>query len=168
MFNAIEGMVKILFYALSSTALIVLLMVTTALVWGGPGMPAPITSINDPFKSVDFSNMPPLKHYQGADGAKLFYREYMPQGASNKGSAVLVHGSSASSDSMHPMATALSAAGVHVYSLDVRGHGASGHTRLVSGHPPDDWDHLLRESQSFNFVPAPAPDSSDFAGPVPA
>jgi len=117
----------ILFYVLSSTALVVLLMVTAALVWGGPGTPPPMQSINDPFKSVDFSNMPPLKSYQGADGAKLFYRKYMPQGDSNKGSAVLVHGSSASSDSLHPMATALSAAGIHVFSLDVRGHGASGH-----------------------------------------
>ena len=115
---------KILSYALTSTALVVLLMVTAALVWGGPGTPAPIASINDPFKSVDFSNMPALKNYQGADGAKLFFREYAPQG-NNKGSAVLVHGSSASSESLHPMATVLAVAGVPVYALDVRGHGAS-------------------------------------------
>jgi len=132
MFSAVEGMMKILSYVLTSTALVALLMVTAALVWGGPGAPPPMQSINDPFKSVDFSNMPPLKSYQGADGAKLFYREYMPQGDSNKGSAVLVHGSSASSNSMHPMATALSAAGVHVYSLDVRGHGASGHKGQIN------------------------------------
>jgi alpha-beta hydrolase superfamily lysophospholipase len=69
--------------------------------------------------------MPALKNYQGADGAKLFYREYAPQGDNIKGSAVLIHGSSASSESLHPMATALAAAGVHVYALDVRGHGAS-------------------------------------------
>jgi alpha-beta hydrolase superfamily lysophospholipase len=67
-----------------------------------------------------------LKSYQGADGAKLFYREYAPQGYNMKGSAVLIHGSSASSNSLHPMATALAAAGVHVYALDVRGHGKSG------------------------------------------
>jgi hypothetical protein len=72
MFNAIEGMMKIVFYTLSSTVLVVLLMVTAALVWGGPGTPAPLASINDPFKSVDFSNLPPLKNYQGEDGEKLF------------------------------------------------------------------------------------------------
>ena len=126
MFSAVEGMKKMLWYALSSTALVLLLMVTAALVWGGPGTPAPIASINDPFESVDFSNMPPLKSYQGADGAKLFYREYAPQGDNIKGSAVLVHGSSASSESLHPMATVLAAAGVQVYALDVRGHGKSG------------------------------------------
>ena len=126
MFSAVEGMVKMLLYALSSTAIVVLLMVTAALVWGGPGTPPPIESINDPFNSVDFSHMPALKNYQGADGAKLFYREYAPIGANIKGSAVLVHGSSGSSESLHPMATVLAAAGLQVYALDVRGHGKSG------------------------------------------
>ena len=125
MFSAVEGMVKMLLYAFSATALVLLLLVTAALVWGGPGTPAPAASINDPFKSVDFSHMPALKNYQGADGAKLFYREYTPQG-NNKGSAVLVHGSSGSSESLHPMATVLAEAGVQVYALDVRGHGKSG------------------------------------------
>ena len=104
---------------------VVILMIALALWLGGPGTPTPIASINDPLESVDLSSMPPLKSYQGADGAKLFYREYSPQG-NHKGSAVLVHGSSGSSESMHPMATALLAAGVHVYALDIRGHGASG------------------------------------------
>ena len=90
---------------------VVILMIALALWLGGPGTPAPIANINDPFESVDFSSMPPLKNYQGADGAKLFYREYSPQG-NHKGSAVLVHGSSGSSESMHPMATALLAAGI--------------------------------------------------------
>ena len=111
MFSAVEGMKKMLWYAFSSTALVLLLMVTAALVWGGPGTPAPIASINDPFNSVDFSHMPALKNYQGADGAQLFYREYAPQGDNIKGSAVLVHGSSGSSESLHPMATVLAAAG---------------------------------------------------------
>ena len=123
-----------LWYALSSTAIVALLMVTAALVWGGPGAPPPIASINDPFNSVDFSHMPALKNYQGADGAKLFYREYAPQGDNIKGSAVLVHGSSGSSESLHPMAIVLAAAGVQVYALDVRGHGDSvpkGHIAFI-------------------------------------
>jgi alpha-beta hydrolase superfamily lysophospholipase len=114
------------FFTLVTIAVFMCAVVATALVWGGPGTPAPISSINDPFESVDFSNMPPLKSYQGADGAKLFYRAYAPLGDNIKGSAVLVHGSSGSSESMHPMATALAAAGVHIYALDVRGHGDSG------------------------------------------
>ena len=105
---------------------LVVLMMALALWLGCPGAAPPMPSINDPFKSVNFSNMPALKNYQGADGAKLFYREYAPAGNQYKGSAVLVHGSSASSNSMHPMAQALAAAGVHVFALDIRGHGASG------------------------------------------
>ena len=120
------------YFLLISSAIIALAIFILALaMWlGGPGAAPPMPSINDPFKSVDFSNMPALKDYQGADGVKLFYREYAPQGDNKKGSAVLVHGSSASSSSMHPMAQALAAAGVHVYALDIRGHGASG----VKGH----------------------------------
>jgi len=117
---------------LISSAIIALAIFILALaMWlGGPGAAPPMPSINDPFKSVDFSDMPALKNYQGADGAKLFYREYVPVGEHHQGSAVLVLGSSASSSSMHPMAQALAAAGVQVFALDIRGHGASG----VKGH----------------------------------
>lgn len=99
--------------------------------------------------------MPPLKNYQGADGAKLFYREYAPQGDKNKGSAVLVHGSSGSSESLHPMATALAAAGVHVYALDVRGHGDSapkGHIAFIG--------QLESDLQSFVQVVQPTSPST--------
>jgi len=141
------------FFTLLSITVFMCAVVAAALVWGGPGTPAPISSINDPFESVDFSNMPPLKSYQGADGAKLFYREYAPQSDNIKGSAVLVHGSSARSDSMHPMATALAAAGVHVYALDIRGHGASapkGHIAFIG--------QLESDLQSFvQAVQPPSP-----------
>ena len=120
------------YFLLISSAIIALAIVIFALaMWlGGPGAAPTMPSFNDPFNSVDFSHMPALKDYQGADGVKLFYREYAPQGDNKKGSAALVHGSTASSSSMHPMAQALAAAGVHVYALDIRGHGASG----VKGH----------------------------------
>ena len=125
---------KMLLGALLSTALVVLIMVTAALVWGGPGTPAPMQSINDPFESVDFSTLPPLKNYKGADGSALYYREYAPAAKEPRGSAVLIHGSSGSSESLHPMATVLAAAGVQVYALDVRGHGDSvpkGHIAFI-------------------------------------
>lgn len=116
----------IVLYALIAFALVSVVAFAIALAWGGPGTPAPMNSINDPFQSVDFSKLPPLKSYKGADGSDLYFREYVPTSDKQEGSAVLIHGSSASSNSMHPMAMALSAAGVHVYVLDVRGHGASG------------------------------------------
>ena len=116
-----------------SIAVLSCLLVALALIWGGPGTPAPMQSINDPFESVDFSTLPPLKNYKGADGSTLYFREYVPAAEEPNGSAVLIHGSSASSNSLHPMATALAAAGIHVYALDVRGHGASGQSQELQG-----------------------------------
>src|SRR5215471_21068345 len=95
--------------------------------FGGPGRPHPMGSITDPFSSVDFSDLPQLSSFTARDGTKLAYRFY-PSAATTagEGSVVLIHGSSATSSSMHPMAKALSAAGYPTYALDIRGHGASG------------------------------------------
>ncbi len=116
------------YYLLISSAFIavVILIIALALWFGGPGTAPPMLSINDPFLKVDFSAKPPLQTFKAADGVDLSFREYAAAGKTHKGSAVLVHGSSASSDSMHLMAQALAAAGVHVFALDIRGHGASG------------------------------------------
>jgi alpha-beta hydrolase superfamily lysophospholipase len=100
---------------------------TTAITFGGPGTPKPLASINAPFKSVDFSDLPPLLRYKAADGTALAYRAYTPHpGSKLKGNVVLVHGSSGSSNSMHVVAKALASAGYSTYALDIRGHGASG------------------------------------------
>lgn len=144
---------KLFLIILCAFTALVCVIIALALWLGGPGAAPPMPSINDPFKSVDFSDMPALKNYLGADGAKLFYREYAPQGDHKKGSAVLVHGSSGSSESLHPMATFLAAAGVHVYALDVRGHGSSvpkGHIAFVG--------QLESDLQLFvNAVQPPSP-----------
>src|SRR6516225_7388515 len=98
-----------------------------AITIGGPGTPHPMGSISDPFESVDFSDLPPLSSFAARDGTKLAYRSYASMAATaGNGSVVLIHGSSATSSSMHPLAKALSAAGFQVYALDIRGHGASG------------------------------------------
>ena len=96
---------------------------------GGPAQPPPMTSINDPFKTVDFSDLPPVRTFPATDGQLLAYREYAPIGAA-RGSVTLIHGSSASSSSMHPIAKALARAGYEVFAVDVRGHGRSG----IKGH----------------------------------
>jgi alpha-beta hydrolase superfamily lysophospholipase len=84
-------------------------------------------SITDPFGSVDFSDLPPLAEFAARDGTKLAYRSYSSTVATpGNGSVVLIHGSSATSSSMHPMAKAFSAAGYPTFTLDIRGHGASG------------------------------------------
>ncbi len=108
------------------TTAILAIAFAAAIAFGGPKPPPPMASINNPFKSVDFSDMPPLLRFTAADGAALAYRYYSPNRAAARGSVVLVHGSSASSNSMHVLAKAFAKAGYAAYALDIRGHGASG------------------------------------------
>jgi non-heme chloroperoxidase len=114
---------------LASLGLAVLVLVCAfvgAVMFGGPQSPKPLASTNQPFAAVDFSDLPPLQTYVGKDGAPLSYRHYGTKPASPKGSIVFVHGSSASSSSMHVLGKAFSGAGYEAYTLDMRGHGASG------------------------------------------
>lgn len=118
--------------------LIILVVVTAvilagfalAIALGGPGEPTPMSSISNPFKKVDFSDLPQLSHFTARDGTKLAFRAYPAANNAKKGSVVLVHGSSATSSSMHVMAKGFAAAGYTTYALDIRGHGGSG----VKGH----------------------------------
>lgn len=91
--------------------------------FGTASPPAYMASVGEPFKHVDFSDLPPLDHLAGRDGSAIAYRAY-PAGADRI--AVLVHGSSGSSSSMHALAKAMEAAGITAYALDIRGHGGTG------------------------------------------
>ncbi len=98
-----------------------------ALTLGGPSAPAPMFSISDPFKQVDFSGLAPASTFTARDGTQLSYRRYDPVvGHSARGSVVLVHGSSADSKSLHPLARSFAQADFTVFALDIRGHGGSG------------------------------------------
>ncbi len=101
------------------------LMLALAIVFGGPRRPRPRPEISRPFEGLDMSALPPLAHVRARDGASLAYRRYAPAGAC-VGSVVLVHGSSASSRSLHLMGMAFARAGHAAYALDIRGHGDSG------------------------------------------
>jgi len=114
---------------------------------GGPGEPPPpMSSIDDPFKNVDFSDLPERSHFTARDGAKVAFRAYPAIGDAIKGSVVLVHGSSASSSSMHVMAKSFAAAGYAAYRLDIRGHGQSGAKGRIAyiGQLEDDMEDFVR------------------------
>jgi pimeloyl-ACP methyl ester carboxylesterase len=104
-----------------------------------------LASISDPFNKVDFSKIPELQYYTARDGSQLAYREYPNKSA--KQIVVLVHGSSGSSHSMHPLAEYLQKQGVTVYSLDIRGHGNSGRKGDIEyiGQLEDDLEDLVNE-----------------------
>ncbi len=100
-----------------------------AVIGGGPKPVAGMASINNPFKSVNYREMPALQRFIARDGTPLAYRHYAAATTSDASPArrvVVIHGSSASSRSVHPMAQAFQAAGFTVDALDIRGHGDSG------------------------------------------
>ena len=124
-------------------------LLALAIVLGAPQPPPPLESINAPFRSVDFSDLAQLKRYPARDGARLAFRAYAPATSPAKGSAVLVHGSSASSNSLHPLAKGLARGGYAVYALDMRGHGESGPKGQISyiGQLEDDVEDFLESVQ---------------------
>ncbi len=127
---------------------LVLLVLAGAIVFGGPGTPPPMRSIADPFKSADFSDLPPLEKFLCRGGDPLAFREYKPAGGT-LGTVVLIHGSSASSTSMHPLARAFAKAGYRAFSLDMRGHGVSGGQHTIKGvnHLEYDVEDFLKATQ---------------------
>lgn len=117
------GVVKIIL-----TVATVLLVGQGSAIWlGGPRDIAPLSSINAPFAKVDFSAVPKAQTFTARDGSVLAYLHYAAAGsAAAARRIVLVHGSSARGQSMHPLAQALAAQGFIVDALDMRGHGSSG------------------------------------------
>src|SRR5690606_30973669 len=94
---------------LAATLIGPLLVLGLAIGFVGPQAPAPLASIGDPFKAVDFSDAPALSRYRASDGAALAYRRYS-SGTPARGSIVLIHGSTGSSLGMHPLAKAFAQA----------------------------------------------------------
>lgn len=119
--------------------------IALAVVFGGPGEPAPMASISAPFKQVDFSDLPRPSRFAARDGVILAFRAYPAAQGPARGSVVLVHGSSAGGASLHVLAKALAAAGYAAYALDVRGHGDSGRRGTIGyvGQLEDDLDDFM-------------------------
>jgi non-heme chloroperoxidase len=93
------------------------------IVFGTASPPAELTSVSDPMRHIDFSDLPPLQHFKARDGQALSYRLYPGTGPDV---VMLIHGSSGESSGMHAVAKTLSAIGDTVYAPDLRGHGHDG------------------------------------------
>jgi len=126
------------------TVLLTCLVVLGGMIgFGTAKAPPPLAALASPYRNVDFTDLPPLEHYTARDGASLAYREYaaiLPSGgvasdaAPRPQAAVLLHGASASSMSLHALAKELARAGITVFALDLRGHG--------DNHPHGDLHYL--------------------------
>jgi non-heme chloroperoxidase len=107
--------------------LVPVIVLAGMIAFGAGAAPTPMRSLSDPFASVDFSRLPAIEAVAARDGVKLAYRFYPPSsGAAPERVVILVHGATASSTSMHPLAAGLAAQRMAVYTLDMRGHGDSG------------------------------------------
>lgn len=150
---------RVMALLIGAAILLLATVIALAVGFGGPAPVAALDSINAPFRNLDYSAMPAVQRYTARDGATLAYRHYASATAATPGATtsqrriVLIHGSSASSRSMHPMAQALVAAGYTVDALDVRGHGDSGTRGQIGyiGQLEDDVADFMRD------VPHPAP-----------
>jgi non-heme chloroperoxidase len=111
-------------FLLFGIIIIVGIIFTTAITLSAPKSPPMMESIAAPFRTMNFTTLPPVSRYLARDGTKLAYRSYPCANAKQK--VVLIHGSSGSSISMHALAEYLQRNDIDVYALDMRGHGESG------------------------------------------
>src|SRR5215475_4111406 len=148
---------KRFFISILVAAAVLVAIAGLAIAIGGPSKPSAMPSINDPFESVNFSDLPKISQFMARDGTQLAFRYYPSTDVAGKGSVVLVHGSSATSSSMHVMAKGFAAAGYATYALDIRGHGQSG----VKGHIAylgqleddiEDFVHAIKLAQPSTLV----------------
>jgi alpha-beta hydrolase superfamily lysophospholipase len=110
--------------------------------------PPELKSISAYRNLMDYSALPELTRFQARDGTALAYRHYPAQAPSTGRIAVVVHGSSGSSQgAVHALSLALAARGVQTYAVDIRGHGASGNRGDIAylGQLEDDMADLVGE-----------------------
>jgi alpha-beta hydrolase superfamily lysophospholipase len=88
--------------------------------------PPALAWVEEGATAIGADNRPQLSRFQARDGTWLAYRLYPARGGAVERLAILVHGSSASSEAMHAVARALAESGVAAAAIDARGHGASG------------------------------------------
>lgn len=98
------------------------------IVLGTSDTPRPLASLAKPFESVDFSDLPPVERIPAADRTPIAFRAWheTPPAPELAPVVIAIHGSSATSLTLHPLARALAAQGIPVYAPDIRGHGDTG------------------------------------------
>jgi alpha-beta hydrolase superfamily lysophospholipase len=121
----VSGGLKALVWGLAATGFAALVL--AGLVAWPVQQPPELTSISGARKSVDLSSLPAIERFQARDGTALGFRHYPATGSTSGRAAILIHGSSGSSGTtIHALSGALAAHGVETYTVDIRGHGASG------------------------------------------
>lgn len=132
-----------LLLSILAVPLVAALVLAVLVLWPVADKPEPFASITDPFADVDYGTMAGIEFTDARDGVGIAFRRYEAKDA--RAAALLLHGSSADSQSMHPLAVALAESGVTAYAIDIRGHGATGLRGDVAhiGQPAEDVEDFL-------------------------
>lgn len=110
-----------------AVTLVVLVAILCSMIAFGTGKPPEaMQALSRPFRNADFRDLPAPKTLKARDGVDLTFRVVPAANGTPERVVILVHGATASSASMHPLAKALAAQNMTVYTLDMRGHGGSG------------------------------------------
>ncbi len=123
----------------------IVLIFAAVLYFSAPKAPAGLAALDAPFRTMDFSTLPPVGYWTARDKTKLAYRAY--PAALARQTVILIHGSTASSRSMHALAEYLRKNEMDVYALDVRGHGDSGRRGNIDyiGQLEDDLEDFMTQ-----------------------
>ena len=114
-------------FLVGAVAVLAIAVVAGMIAFGTSDPPPYLASIAEPFRHVDFSDLPPEQTTAARDGTPIAFRLWTASaGAPPERVVIAVHGSSASSASLHALGRALSAGGFTVYAPDIRGHGGTG------------------------------------------
>lgn len=119
--------VKIMFIGAALVAAVIVAVLAAMIAFGTASPPPPLASIGSPFRSISFTDLPKAEQIASRDGTLIAFRQW-PAAAPQSPERVVIaiHGSSATSSSMHALAKAIAAAGMTVYAPDIRGHGGTG------------------------------------------
>jgi len=88
---------------------------------------------------------------QGADGSRVHYRRWLPDG-DVQGTVQIVHGASEHSGRYRRLAAALTARGLAVYAMDLRGHGRTAESTGIGRFGGLGVDAILDDVEALHLV----------------
>lgn len=131
-----------------------IITVALALIIGSPANPSPSESASSELEPTNETRRSdaPILHFVARDGERLAYRRYNVGSEPDKTIVVMLHGISATSVSLDPLARFLSDQEYDVICPDLRGHGGSGSHGQINyiGQYEHDLDDLVSSIDSKN------------------
>jgi non-heme chloroperoxidase len=114
-------------FLVGGAAVLAVAVVAGMIAFGTSDPPPYLASIAEPFRNVDFRDLPPVQTTAARDGTPIAFRVWQAlTGVASRRIVITIHGSSASSASLHALGKALTAEGFIVYAPDIHGHGGTG------------------------------------------